>query len=143
MGKSSLLIWCGNLILQKDLHHVYLILRNLLYLIFFRDSAVTALSNKQQNAGMLSYKETNKQSVYIYNREQAPNPHYDWTPENLPVTKLTGCNVSATMLPWNWIKRKLSMINCHFCHLFMADISSSVLARLNNKAKESGREGVI
>jgi hypothetical protein len=33
MGKSSLLIWCGNLILQKDLHHVYLILRNLLYLI--------------------------------------------------------------------------------------------------------------
>ena len=35
MGKSSLLIWCGNLILQKDLRHVYLILRNLLYLIIF------------------------------------------------------------------------------------------------------------
>ena len=28
-----MLIWCGNLIPQKDLHHVYLILRNLLYLI--------------------------------------------------------------------------------------------------------------
>jgi len=37
MGKSSLLIWCGNLILQKDLHHVYLILRNLLYLIPFHE----------------------------------------------------------------------------------------------------------
>ena len=36
MGKSSLLIWCGNLILQKDLRHVYLILRNLLYLIDLR-----------------------------------------------------------------------------------------------------------
>ena len=33
MGKSSLWVWCGNLILQKDLHHVYLILRNLLYVI--------------------------------------------------------------------------------------------------------------
>ena len=41
-----------------------------------------------------------KQIVCLYfNREQAPNPHYDWTSENLPVTKLTGCNVSASMLP--------------------------------------------
>jgi hypothetical protein len=42
------------------------------------------------------------------------------------------------MLPWNWIKRKLLMINCHFCHFFMADIASSVLARLNNKAVRAG-----
>jgi hypothetical protein len=42
MGKSSLLIWCGNLILQKDLHHVYLILRNLLYLILLTLSHYTA-----------------------------------------------------------------------------------------------------
>ena len=47
---------------------------------------------------MLSYKETNKQTVYIYNREQATNPHYDGVPENFPVTKLTGCNIIQVSL---------------------------------------------
>ena len=30
----------------------------------------------------------------FYNREQVPNPRHNWSDENFPVTKLTGCNVA-------------------------------------------------
>ena len=39
--------------------------------------AVAALSNKQQNAGMKYYYETDKQTVYTYNREQVQKLRYD------------------------------------------------------------------
>ena len=47
---------------------------------------------------MKFYRETNRLSLIIFNREQVPNPHYHWPGKNLPVTKLTGRNVRLAKL---------------------------------------------
>ena len=58
-----MLIWCGNLILQKDLHHVYLILRNLLYLIAAQGGKVGG--NGGNGSGLLINNESNNKDLLL------------------------------------------------------------------------------
>ena len=74
------------------LQHSYgsVIIRFIPFWAFGRPAQWQLSRTKQQNERKKCHWETDKQTVYIYNREQVQKRLYDWVCEKSPVTKVTG-----------------------------------------------------